>query len=175
MKAEEVAAALQGLGRVSVREGVVRVEVEVSRLREAAERIASMGFDHVASLTVVDRLKEGRFELIYVAESYDNPGVLVELVTRVPRGEPRVPSLLDVWPSLVWQERENWEMFGIEFEGHEGLHRHLLLPPDWPDNVHPLRKDFVVKEEPIMAPPELQKKAEELAKARMAQGGQGKQ
>ena len=173
MKAEDVAAALGDLGRTSVKEGVVRLEVDVGRLREAARRVAELGFDHVASLTVVDRVKEGRFELIYVAESYDNPGVLVEIVTRVPRSEPRVPSLVDIWPGVAWQERENWEMFGVEFEGHEGLHRHLLLPPDWPDNVHPLRKDFVVKEEPIMAPPELQKRAEEIAKARMG-GQQGK-
>ncbi len=159
------------LGRVRRQDGVVVVETSVDKLREAARIAVEHGFDHVASLTVVDLVKEGKLRLIYVAENYEEPGVLLEIIVEVPRSEPRVPSLVDIWPSLILQERENWEMFGVVFEGHPDL-RHLLLPPDWPEGVYPLRKDFVVKEEPIMAPPELQKKAEELAKKMgFGQGG----
>ncbi len=160
------------LGRVRRQGDIIVVETSVDKLRDAARVAVEHGFDHVASLTVVDLVKEGKLRLVYVAENYEEPGVLLEIIVEVPRSEPMVPSLVDIWPSLVLQERENWEMFGVVFEGHPDL-RHLLLPPDWPEGVYPLRKDFVVKEEPIMAPPELQRKAEELAK-RMGFGqGQG--
>ncbi len=161
---------LSSYGRLHVEKNRVVVETSVEKLRDIAVKLSSQGFDHVASLTVVDLPKEGKFKLIYVVESYSKPDLLVEIVVEVPRSEPRVPSLVDVWPSLVLQERENWEMFGVVFEGHPDL-RHLLLPPDWPDGVYPLRKDFVVKEEPITAPPELQKKAEELARQQQSSEG----
>jgi len=160
---DEMLRELSRVGRVSTRDNMVIVEVGADKLREAASLLVKHGFDHVASLTVVDLVKEGRFRIDYVAESYDNPLRIVVLRTFVPRNEPKVPSLIDIWPSVELQERENWEMFGIVFEGHPDL-RHLLLPDDWPPGTYPLRKDFVVREEPIMAPPELQKRAEEVAR-----------
>ncbi len=100
--------ALRRLGRVEEREGEIRVHLGVEALREAARLLAEHGFDHVATLTVVDEVKKGKLRLIYVAESYEEPGLLVSLVVELDRREPRVPSLHDIWPSLLWQERENW-------------------------------------------------------------------
>ncbi len=158
------------IGRVSRSGDNVIIEVSPDRLQEAAATLARHGFDHVASITIVDLVKEGRFRVDYVAESYSNPGLLVILRTFTSRSEPRLPSLISIWPSVELQERENWEMFGIVFEGHSDL-RHLLLDEEWPPGTYPLRKDFVVREEPIMAPPELQKRAEEAAKrAGLGQG-----
>jgi NADH-quinone oxidoreductase subunit C len=48
-------------------------------------------------------------------------------------------SWVPVYPGADWHERECWEMFGIEFEGHPAL-RHLYLPFEF--EGHPLRKDF---------------------------------
>jgi NADH:ubiquinone oxidoreductase subunit C len=60
-------------------------------------------------------------------------------------GEP-VPSVVRVWPTADWHEREAWDMMGIRFEGHPNLTR-ILLEDDW--EGHPLRKDYPVGGEPV--------------------------
>jgi NADH-quinone oxidoreductase subunit C len=49
------------------------------------------------------------------------------------------PSMVSVWPTADWLEREVYDMFGIEFAGHPNLKR-LLLPEEW--EGFPLRKDY---------------------------------
>ena len=60
-------------------------------------------------------------------------------------GEP-VPSLVSVWPTADWHEREAWDMMGIRFEGHPNLTR-ILMEDDW--EGHPLRKDYPLGGEPV--------------------------
>lgn len=50
-----------------------------------------------------------------------------------------VPSLVGIYPTADWQEREAWDMFGIVFDGHPALTR-ILMPDDW--DGHPQRKDY---------------------------------
>ena len=63
------------------------------------------------------------------------------LRTRVPREQPRLPSLVPVFAGAAWHERETYEMFGVVFDGHPDL-KPLLLPDGFAG--HPLRKDFVL-------------------------------
>jgi NADH-quinone oxidoreductase subunit C len=57
-----------------------------------------------------------------------------------------VPSVVGVWPTADWHEREAWDLFGIRAEGHPNLKR-ILLESDW--EGHPLRKDYPIGGEPV--------------------------
>ncbi len=54
-------------------------------------------------------------------------------------GQPHCPSVVSVYPTADWQEREAWDMFGIVYDGHPALTR-ILMPDDW--DGHPQRKDY---------------------------------
>jgi NADH-quinone oxidoreductase subunit C len=82
--------------------------------------------------------QEPRFHLVYHLYSMlDNVWIRV----RVPLNgnAPVVPTIEKIYPAANWKEREIWDMFGIQFEGHSDLRR-ILMPYDW--EGHPLRKDY---------------------------------
>jgi NADH-quinone oxidoreductase subunit C len=63
----------------------------------------------------------------------------IRLEVSAPDGDPHIPSVVPVYPTADWHERETWDMFGIIFDGHPALTR-ILMPDDWPG--HPQRKDY---------------------------------
>jgi len=63
----------------------------------------------------------------------------IRLEVSMPDADPHVPSLVSVYPTNDWHERETYDMFGIIFDGHPSLTR-ILMPDDWPG--HPQRKDY---------------------------------
>jgi NADH-quinone oxidoreductase subunit C len=81
----------------------------------------------------------GRYQLFAVVESTHKPRARVVLKTDVDEATMRAESWVPVYPGADWHERETWEMFGIQFDGHPSL-RHLYLPSEF--EGHPLRKDF---------------------------------
>lgn len=78
-----------------------------------------------------------RFETIYHLLSLSN-SLRFTLKVRLPEEQPRVPSVVSVWPTANWHERETYDFYGIEFTGHPDLTR-ILLPDEW--QGWPLRKD----------------------------------
>jgi NADH-quinone oxidoreductase subunit C len=76
---------------------------------------------------------------VYHLLSITHGGRRVRLEVSCPDDDPRIPSVVNVWPGNDWHERETWDMFGIVFEGHPALTR-ILMPDDWPG--HPQRKDY---------------------------------
>jgi NADH-quinone oxidoreductase subunit C len=63
----------------------------------------------------------------------------LRLEVSVPDADPHVPSVVDVYPTCDWHERETWDFFGIIFDGHPALTR-IEMPDDW--KGHPQRKDY---------------------------------
>lgn len=101
------------------------------------------GFDHVESASGTDFPKDNEIEINYHLCSYSNldlwPYILI-LSTRVERNDPKTNSLINIFPSVEYHERETYEMLGVYFIGHPRNER-FLLPEDWVD-IPPLRKDF---------------------------------
>jgi NADH-quinone oxidoreductase subunit C len=63
----------------------------------------------------------------------------LRLEVAVADGDAHIPSTVAVYPANDWHERETWDFFGIEFDGHPALAR-IEMPDDWPG--HPQRKDY---------------------------------
>lgn len=81
--------------------------------------------------------REERFEVVYhLLSMHHNQRVRVKVTTDE---ETTVPSVVGVFPSANWCEREAWDMYGIMFDGHPDLRR---LLSDYGFQGHPLRKDF---------------------------------
>ncbi len=104
-----------------------------------------LGFNHITSVSGVDYIDMNELEVIYTIWSIDKK-ILASLRTKIPRDNPTLKSLINVWEGVLYHERETWEMFGIKFEGHPDLSS-LLLPEEW-DGPPPLRKDFLLPETP---------------------------
>ncbi len=63
----------------------------------------------------------------------------IRLEVTTPDDDPHIPSVVSIYPTADWHERETYDMFGIIFDGHPALTR-ILMPDDWPG--HPQRKDY---------------------------------
>ncbi len=105
------------------------------------------GFEICGDVTAVDwmRLRPERFEVVANLVSMQHR-IRLRMITSVGREDPTIASLTPLWPGANFAEREVYDMFGIEFEGHPDLTR-ILMPDDW--EGHPLRKDFGVGSVPV--------------------------
>jgi NADH-quinone oxidoreductase subunit C len=127
-----------------------REEIRVVVPREAAFSALkwlkeTKGFDFLSDVTCVDYLNyrdaADRFGLVYLLVNTKNNE---RLTVRVFLNEPdlTIPSVVPLWNGADWLEREVYDMFGIEFEGHPDLRR-ILMPPAY--TTYPLRKDYPLR------------------------------
>jgi NADH/F420H2 dehydrogenase subunit C len=91
------------------------------------------------------RLKPKRFSVSYHLLAVRQGAPRVRLQIWTDDGVP-VPSVVSVWPTADWHEREVWDLMGIHFDGHPNLRR-ILMDDDW--QGHPLRKDYPIGGEPV--------------------------
>jgi NADH-quinone oxidoreductase subunit C len=97
-------------------------------------------FSLLSAMTAVDYWPQEnpRFHLVYQLTSLTE-NLSVQLRVPVNGNQPKVPTATRVFEVANWREREIFDMFGIEFEGHPDPRR-ILMPEDW--EGHPLRKDY---------------------------------
>jgi NADH-quinone oxidoreductase subunit C len=114
----------------------VVIEILPLNLLQLASELRDIGFDRLGMVTAVDLGDE--FEMVYRMTSRAlSASAFVK--ARIGRVDAHIASLCDVWPAANWQEREVWDLFGIDFVGHPDMRR-ILLPEEWPG--WPLRKDY---------------------------------
>ena len=105
-------------------------------------------YDMLVDATAIDyRPREGRFHVVYLLASVSR-NVRLTVKVKVAGDKPVVPSVAALWRNADWAEREIYDMFGVEFEGHPDLRR-ILMYPEFVG--HPLRKDYPVdKRQPLV-------------------------
>ena len=98
---------------------------------------ADLQYIYLESISGVDYLgREPRFEVVYHLVSFANRH---RMALKVGVNEDQaVPSVVPLWPTATFQEREVYDMFGVQFADHPSLKR-ILMPEDW--DGHPQRKD----------------------------------
>ena len=89
--------------------------------------------------------KRKRFAMNYHLLALETPPRRVRVQVWLDDGEP-VPSVIEVWPTADWHEREAFDLMGIGFDGHPNLSR-IIMEDDW--EGHPLRKDYPIGGEPV--------------------------
>ena len=98
-----------------------------------------LGFDYLVDLTAVDNLGiNPRYEVVYELYSYSDSCHL-RIKVGVDESEREVPSVVSLWPTANWHEREAFDMIGVTFSGHPDMRR-ILMWEGYP--YYPLRKDF---------------------------------
>ena len=125
----------------------IKIYVDPINIVEVASFLRdSMGFDHAESVAGTDYPKDNQIEVGYHLGSYSKVDLgahILLLATRTNRDDARLPTLINVYKSVEYHERETFEMLGVYFEGHPRNER-FLLPEDWAD-IPPLRKEFRIK------------------------------
>ena len=109
----------------------------------------SIGFDYLVDICSVDNYGEDpRWTVVYHLRATVN-GIEIRLKADVSEEKSELPSILPVWRTANWHEREIYDLMGIRFSGHPDLRR-ILMWEGYP--YHPLRKDFPLAGKPTDLP-----------------------
>jgi NADH-quinone oxidoreductase subunit C len=115
------------------------IVVDPAQLIDAARFLrdtAELDFDYLASVGGTDDLTN-LWSVIHVYSIRRNHRFVMKV--KLDRNDPRVATLCPVWATANWHEREAYDLYGIQYEGHPDPRR-ILLPEDWPG--YPMRKDY---------------------------------
>ena len=129
--------------RVVVDRGELTFYVKRDRLLEVAQKLrddADLRFELCTGVSGVHYLEDEGRELhavYHLLSITHNRRLRLEVST--PDSDRHIPSLVPVYPTCNWHERETWDLFGIIFDGHPALTR-IQMPDDW--KGHPQRKDY---------------------------------
>jgi NADH-quinone oxidoreductase subunit C len=118
-----------------------------ARVHGVLEQLQGKGYTFLASLHGVDYYpEEPRLGVLY--ELLDMVRVdRISVKARVHTDQPRIDSVVDLFPGAEFPEREVYDMFGVIFDGHPDMRR-ILMPEDY--EGHPQRRDFPIGGEPVL-------------------------
>ena len=109
------------------------IRVEPDFLLPMCTALYAYGFNYLQCQGAYDSGPGGDlvsfYHLVKVADDVVKPDE-IRVKVFLPRDNPKVPSVYWIWKGADWQERESYDMYGIEYEGHPNLKR-LLMPEDW--------------------------------------------
>ena len=134
----------EAVDRVVIDRGEMTIHVRREHLFDVARVLRddpSLRFEICVGVSGVhypDRTGE-ELHAVYHFLSITHGGRRIRVEVSCPDDDRHIPSIVSVYPANDWHERETWDMFGIEFDGHPALTR-ILMPDDWPG--HPQRKDY---------------------------------
>jgi NADH-quinone oxidoreductase subunit C len=139
-------AALKALATLATNAKYDRAELTVTVAREniiaATQAVKAAGYNFFEDVTAVDWYpSEPRFQITYHILSHALKS-RVRLLVLLDSSDASVDSIISVWPSANFYEREVFDLFGVHFGGHPNLKR-IMMPEDW--QGHPLRKDYPVE------------------------------
>jgi NADH-quinone oxidoreductase subunit C len=122
--------------------GELTLTIARDLIREAAVIVQKSGYNFLEDVTCVDWTPaEPRFQVTYHVLSHGLKK-RVRLIAFVGGNELEIASIVPVWPSAGFYEREVFDLFGVHFGGHPDLRR-IMMPDEW--EGHPLRKDYPVE------------------------------
>ena len=119
----------------------IYVEIRREAIRSMAEYLFRDLRARFNTIVGVDRRSTHEdFQTTHIF-SLDEDRIFVLLQASLDRNQPEMDSITPIIAGANWAEREAQDLLGIRFNGHVDPRR-LVLPDDWPENLHPLRKDF---------------------------------
>ncbi len=121
----------------SPRKRRIFLDVGLDKIIEVIKYLKNSGFVSLCTITGLD-IGNG-FQVIY--HLADNTGCIINLKLNIPREKPEIQSITSIFEGAVFYERELKDMFGIEVQGIPPGRRYPL-PDGWPEDQHPLRKDW---------------------------------
>ncbi len=150
-----------GAGVLGAREmdpDLLWASVDRSCVREATTVMKEIGSRYLVTVGIDERPLGGGYGIVHLF-SLDAEHLFIAVDCPVSAGDPRIDSITPLIPGASWAEREFRDMIGVEPEGHPDPKR-LVLPDDWPEGVHPLRRDVAYN----YRPPSVEGFAPELVK-----------
>ncbi len=104
--------------------------------------LKNLGFNFLVDICAIDNYpSEPRFEIVYHICNMDERK-RIRVKTNASGKNPEVASVVPIWKTANWHERECYDLMGIKFVGHPDMRR-ILMPDDW--QGYPLRKDYPLK------------------------------
>jgi len=126
-----------------INEQRLAVRCEKDKLLKILEYLKGIGYDHLAMISCVDRIKENNLELVYILTSYvenkEEGKINILVKTKINRDKPEFDTVINIFENAEPYERELHELFGVYFNGHPRL---IPLFLERKYEIPPFRKDF---------------------------------